>query len=121
MELSKVHRLMLFTLGSWYAEAAKQLQGRPLDLAIPKGVYIKALIAAGIAGKTDRALYKNLEYLQSKRLISYDNKCLALTARGDRQFQAVSKDVAPYLDVLAVLKRHNPLSQAKAVQTRIST
>lgn len=120
MELSKVHCLMLFTLGSWYSSVSKQLEGRPIELAVTKSVFIKALMNAGIAGKTERALYQNLEYLEKKKLVSYDNKALRLTDRGRRQFEKIVDDVSPYLAVLKVLSRNNPLSYAKTAQTRIT-
>lgn len=120
MRLSKVHRLMLFTLGSWYSSASRRLEGRPLELAVPKIVFIKALMNAGIAGKTERAIYQNLELLEEKRLISYDNKALGLTDLGRKEFEKSVDDVAPYLAVLKVLSKDNPLAYTKHVQTRIA-
>lgn len=120
MELSKVHCLMLFTLGSWYSSASKQLEGRPIELAVTKIVFIKALLNAGIAGKTERALYRNLEFLEKKKLVSYDNKVLRLTYRGRKRFEKIVDDVSPYLAVLKILSKSSPLSHTKQMQTRIS-
>lgn len=120
MELSKVHRLLLFTLGSWCREAEKKLEGRPLDLAITKSVFISALTHAGIARKKERALYKNLEFLEKKRLISYKGKCLKLTVWGMKQYQRIAKDLEPVLHILEVLHQEDPLSYSKKVQTHLS-
>lgn len=119
MDLSRVHRLMLFTLGSWCQQAGKKLQGRPLELAITKSVFISALIKAGIAGKTQRALYQNLEMLERKKFIDYHNHCLTLTARGKRCFSRICKQVDPFMDVLEILHHTDPLTYSKRLQTRL--
>ncbi len=118
MQLSKVHKHILYTLGSWYAEAGKKLSAE-LELSIPKSVFIQALMSAGIAGKKERALYRNLELLEKKKLISYENKSLSLTARGEKEFQRIAAGVQPYLDATIVLKSRDPLSYARRVQTKL--
>lgn len=121
MELSRVHHLMMFTLGSWYNQAGKKLEGRPLELAITKSVFIQALMKAGIAGKKERALYHNLEMLGRKKLIDYKGKCLTLTKRGIRQFNIIDRQVSPYMKVLDVLHQKDPLQYTRHAQTRFST
>lgn len=120
MGLTKVQTLILFTLGRWYEEASRAIQGQPLDLAITKAVFIKALVRAGIAHKGERALYQNLEDLEKKKLVAYENKCLSLTERGRKRYSLVLKELEPYLSVIEVLQAKNPLTQARQVQTRIA-
>ena len=120
MELSKVHRLMLFTLGSWCHKAEKKFEGRPVEIAITKSVFISALMHAGIAGKKERALYRNLELLERKKLINYKDRCLRLSARGLKMYQRISQNIEPFLHILDVLARTDPLSYSKKVQTRLS-
>ena len=71
-----------------------------------KSVFIRALMNAGIAGKTERALYQNLEFLEKKKLVSYDNKVLQLTDRGRKRFEKIVDEVSPYLAVLRVLRAY---------------
>lgn len=118
MNLSKVDQVMLFTLGNWYLEAGKRLEGRPLQLCISKAAFIKAIMAAGMAGKKERALYRNLEDLEKRKLVSYKTKNLALTRQGEHQFARIQNDLRPYQTVLTVLSNKDPLTYTRAAQTR---
>jgi len=67
--------------------------------------------------KKERALYKNLEFLQKKKLISYNNKNLALTIKGKKLFEKVNEELTPYFNVSDALKKKDPLSYSKKAQT----
>jgi len=58
-------------------------------------------------------MYKNLEDLEEKKLISYDNKSLKLTERGDRRFQELLSKIEPYLSVSLLLRSENVLKYTK--------
>ena len=73
MKQSKVHSFILFSLGAWFEEANKHIEDKPLQVSISKKTFIELVMNAGIARKQERALYKNLETLEKKKLISYEN------------------------------------------------
>lgn len=70
-----------------------------------------------VVGKKERALYKNLEELQKRKLIAYENKELELTKRGDLIFQKMKKELLPYLELNNVIKTQKPLKYTKRAQT----
>ena len=78
---------ILFTLGKWYEEANKKIKVRPLRICISKKIFIELVTKAGFAKKQERALYKNLETLEKKKLINYDNKQLKLTKKGKKLYE----------------------------------
>ena len=71
---------------------------------------------AGIAKKQERALYKNLEILEKKKLIDYNNKKLMLTKKGKKLYDKINDQVNPYLELYDKLKKE-PTSYTKKVQT----
>ncbi len=120
MVLTRVQKFILYTLGIWYEEANKRLRDKPVEIAVSKGVFIDLVKKAKIVEKQERALYKNLEVLEAKRLISYTNKDLALTERGKKHFLQLSTELHPYLYVGRLLREKDPLSYSKKVQTVFS-
>ncbi len=117
MKITNKQKFILFTLGRWYLEANKKLKTRSLKLAISKSVFIGLVQKAKMVKKKDRALYKNLESLEKKKLISYKNRNLALTKRGEKLFKKINNEMQPYLKVAQALKTKNPLSYSKKAQT----
>ena len=117
MKRSKVHSFILFSLGAWFEEANKHIEDRPLKVSISKKSFIELLMNAGIAGKQERALYKNLELLEKKKLISYENKEMELTKKGEKVYMNVKKEMEPFINVLAKLTEKPPTSYTRKVQT----
>ena len=72
---------------------------------------------ANITEKKERALYKNLEALEQLKLVSYDNKNLALTEKGRSVFERVKEDLAPYINVRGVLASDHVLNYTTKAQT----
>ena len=64
-----------------------------------------------------RALYRNLEYLEKRKLISYENNNLSLTKRGERMYVTLRDGVAPYLEINAALKPKTVVSATRKLQT----
>jgi len=116
LETTKTQNFMLFTLGKWYEESNKNLK-EPLEVCISKKIFIELVMNAGIAEKHERALYKNIESLEKKKLIGYDNKKLVLTKKGKVLFGRLDKDVMPYIKLYDKLKISCPTSYLKRVQT----
>ncbi|MBW2995532.1 hypothetical protein KY312_04205 [Candidatus Woesearchaeota archaeon] len=115
--MTKKQDLILFILGNWYLEANKKIQNTNLEIAISKTVFIDLVKKANLADKKDRALYKNLETLEKKKLINYENKNLCLTKRGMKLFNKLNKQISPYLSILSIIKSKNPLSYTRKAQT----
>ena len=95
--LTKAHQLVLYSLGECYRQLNKRFEAAPLEVSVSKVVFIQMLMDAGLVGKKERALYKNLELLEQKKLVVYTNKQLRFTPRGYQMFSKLSKDVNPYV------------------------
>ena len=95
--LSTPHKVMLYSLGQCYKQLNKRFEHAPLDVAISKVTFIETLLSSGLVGKTERAVYKNLEYLERKKLILYTRKELRFTERGYKLFLLLQHGVLPYI------------------------
>ena len=84
MKSTKTLRFMLYSLGAWFEEANKKIKNKSLKVSISKTTFIDLVKTAKFAKKQERALYKNLEILEKKKLLSYNNKELKLTERGKK-------------------------------------
>jgi len=115
--MTKVQKFMLYCLGKWYEEANSRIKGKPLQVSVSKVSFIELVQSAEMATKQKRAVYRNLEVLEKKKWVSYDNKELMLTARGKKVFESIKKDVEPYVEAAGKLKAKNPMSYTKKVQT----
>ncbi len=120
MVLTKKLRFMLFALGYFYLQANKEFGGRFLRIAISKKDFIEVVQKAGIAEKGTRAIYKNLESLEKLRYISYDNRMLKLSSKGEKAFTALNKEMAPYMKMIDILSMKNILKYIKKSQTIFS-
>ena len=74
MKSTKVQNYILFTLGKWFEEANEYIKDRPLEVSISKASFIEVVKTADFAKKQERALYKNLEILEKKKLINFNKK-----------------------------------------------
>ena len=68
MKLTKIQRLILYSLGQFYESINQRLNGKPLRLRTSKIAFIELLLQSKIISNQERALYKNLENLQKKKL-----------------------------------------------------
>jgi hypothetical protein len=114
MVVGKKQIFILFTLGQYYVEANKRLKGMPLHVFISKKLFIDIVKKAHLAEKKERALYKNLEDLEKKKYVTYENHCLKLTAKGQRMFERVHKEYGPYLNLARVLDKTDIARYTKA-------
>ena len=117
MKTTKVQNYILYSLGKWFEEANKKIKAKPLAVSISKVRFIELMKKAKFAEKQERALYKNLEILEKKKLVSYKNKELELTEKGNKLFKKIEKDVIPYFKVIRTLKEKNPISYTRRLQT----
>ncbi len=117
MKSTKTQRFMLYSLGKWFEEANRKIKAKNLKVSISKTLFIELVLNAGFAKKQKRALYKNLEVLEKKKLISYRNRELELTKKGDKLFKEIKEDIMPYINVYKKLEDKSPTSYTRKVQT----
>lgn len=113
MGLSKPQAFVLFALGRCYEECDRRFADKPLVVKMSKKSFIELARAAGMVSKGERAMYKNLEDLEGKKLISYGSKSLKLTDRGERRFQELLSKIEPYLAVSLMLRSEDVLKYTK--------
>ena len=116
MDLTSKERLIIFALGI-YLEAIKKKVSSDLDVSIQKSVFIDFVIKTKLFEKKERAIYKNLETLENKRLLSYPNKRIILTERGAKAYEKVLEEARPYLTVYDTLRQTNIAKETKRIQT----
>ncbi len=116
-QLTKVQAFMLFSLGKASEEFGARFVNRPVAFVMSKTDFIELVHNAKIASKKDRAVYRNLQSLEEQRYVSYNNKTLALTKKGVKEYERIRRDIAPYLSVTATLKSNEMLKFTSKAQT----
>ena len=104
MRLTKTQRLTLYSLGECYKQLNKKFEGSPLEVFVSKIAFIEVLMKSGLVEKKERALYKNLECLEKKKLVSYKDRNLRFTQRGFNQYNGIRKETEPFFKVQSFLK-----------------
>lgn len=116
-QITKEQKYILYSIGQLYKEANQKLEGKDLQLAIDKVTFIEFAMKAKIAGKKERALYKNMEELEKRKLVNYANKELYLTKKGEKIFLKLESEILPYFKLTKLMKEQNPLKYTKKAQT----
>jgi hypothetical protein len=98
MRLNKTERLILFSLGEFYNQLNQPLE-KPLKLRTSKVVFITFLLHSRIITTQERALYKNLESLEGKRLISYDGRMIHFTKSGLEILGRINNEISKFVDI----------------------
>ena len=111
--LSRPQAFVLFSLGRCYEECDRRFADKPLVVNMSKKAFIELARAASMVSKGERAMYKNLESLEEKKLLSYENKTLRLTSRGEKYFQELLSRIEPYLAVSLLLRSEDVLKYTK--------
>jgi len=117
MRVTRVQAYILFALGTCYEQCSKRFAGKPMAVSMNKVAFIELARKANITEKKERALYKNLEALEALKIVSYDNKNLALTPKGQKVFERVRDDLIPYINVKGVLDSDHVLNFTTKTQT----
>jgi len=108
---------MLFTLGMSYRELNKHFAEKPIEITLSKLGFIELVHSAGIVDKKERAIYKNLEMLEKKKLIVYENKSVRLTPRGNNWFALAASEIEPYIAARDTLSAKDLLQYTKKIKT----
>lgn len=98
MKLNKIEKVMLYALGR-YSEITQRSVGSRLAVQLPKIVFIDFVKKVKLFHKGQRAIYRNLEHLEKRKLSTYKNKSLSLTDRGKKQYREIRDGVKPYLEI----------------------
>ena len=98
-KLTKTERLILFSLSQFYSSINQQLVTKPLRLETSKITFIELILQSKIITKQERALYKNLENLEDKKLIEYDNRMIKFTDSGLKMFQKIDREINQFVDI----------------------
>ncbi len=106
MKLTKTQRLILFSLGQFYQTINQSLEQKPLKLETSKITFIELLLQSGLITTQERALYKNLETLESKKLIEYENRMIKFTDAGLKILQKINKEIKQFVDVEIYFKEN---------------
>ncbi len=107
MGLTKTQKITLYSLGECYNQLNKRFGDAPLQVFISKIGFIEVMIDSGLVEKKERALYKNLETLEKKKLVYYENKNLRFTKRGFIHYNRIKNGLKPFLAVEKFLKDVN--------------
>tara|TARA_Y100000310_G_scaffold203411_1_gene203641 strand:- start:608 stop:964 length:357 start_codon:yes stop_codon:yes gene_type:complete len=99
MALSKTQQRILYSLGHCYQKLNEPYENSPLKVRISKIEFIDLIKQADFVQKQERALYKNLELLEKKKLIEYVEKKIRLTQKGQRFFNKIEKEVKPWISI----------------------
>lgn len=99
MKLNQSQKLILYSLGCFYQSLNQPLITKPVQARTSKITFIELLLSCGIVSKKERALYHNLESLEKKKLIEYQQKMIKFTYSGIAELQKISKEIQQYLDV----------------------
>src|SRR3989344_8004448 len=89
MKLTKAQRLILFALGQFYTALNQPLVQKLVQVRTSKIAFIEHLLRAKLISKQERALYKNLETLENKKLNLYENRMIMFTEFGLKELEKI--------------------------------
>lgn len=118
IKITKTQRLILYSLGQFYKSLNQPLSEKHLKLRTSKIAFIELLLSSRIMGKQERALYKNLETLEDKKLIEYHNRKIKLTEKGVKIIDKINKEVKQFNNVKEYFKEVK--KPKRKLQTTIS-
>jgi len=105
MKLTSVQRLILHSLGQFYHSINQPLIEKPVRLQTSKITFIELLLKSGLIGKQERAIYKNLETLEKKKLIGYEQRMIKFTETGLQELDKFKTEINKYIDVEKYFKQ----------------
>ena len=99
MKLNRTQRLILFSLGQFYRQLNQPLKEKPIKVHTSKIVFITFLLHSNIVAKQERTVYKNLESLENKKLIIYENRMITFTPLGLDIFNKIEKEIRQFVEI----------------------
>ena len=116
MKITKSQKLILYALGHFYNQLNQPL-AKPLKLRTSKIAFITFLLHSSLVTKQERALYKNLEILEKKKLISYENKMIKLSSNGLDIYEKINSEIEQFVLLKDFFKKDKP---RRKLQTTIT-
>lgn len=108
MKITRTQRLILLALGKFYISLNQPLVEKPVQVRTSKIAFIEHLLAAKIVSKQERALYKNLETLEHKKLILYENRMIMFTESGLKELEKISKEIQQFINLEKYFQQEKP-------------
>ncbi len=108
MQLTTAQRLILFALGRFYTTLNQPLVEKPVQVRTSKIAFIEHLLEAKIIVKQERALYKNLEALEQKKVITYDNKMIMFTESGLKEVEKINREIHMFISLERYFQQVKP-------------
>ncbi|HLD80057.1 MAG TPA: hypothetical protein VJA18_05860 [Candidatus Nanoarchaeia archaeon] len=108
MEPTKTQRLILFALGQFYTALNQPLVQKLVQVRTSKIAFIEHLLRAKLISKQERALYKNLETLENKKLILYENRMIMFTEFGLKELEKINKEIQQFVDLEKYFQDEKP-------------
>ncbi len=108
MRLTKTERLVLFALGQFYQQLNQPLDHKVLKIRTSKIAFITFLLHSEIITQKSRALYKNLESLEKKKLIEYEGRMIKFTSIGLEILTKINKEVSMFLQLREFFQGKKP-------------
>ncbi len=115
MKLTKTQRLILFALGQFYASLNQPLVEKPVQVRTSKIAFIEHLLQSKIVSKQERALYKNLETLEQKKLILYENRMIRLTEAGLTEVEKINREIKQFIELENYFQLERPKRKLQTV------
>ena len=110
MKVTKTQRQIIYALGQFYHQLNQPLIAKPIKVRTSKIAFITFLSHSEIITKQQRALYKNLETLEDKGLISYEGRMITFTALGLNILDKINREINQFIqlrDFFKNRKQHN--------------
>ncbi len=99
MKLNRQQKLLVFSLGLLHSSIFNKFKDKPYSAIISKSAFIELAMNSNIANIKERAIYKNFEFLEKNKIISYYNRSVILSKKGNKMFNKLIKETVPFLDV----------------------
>lgn len=99
MPLTPPEKLILHSLGQFYISLNQPLIEKPVRVRTSKIAFIELMLKSSVISKQARALYKNIEGLEKKKLLRYDHRRIAFTPKGLQELDKVQKEIKPFTDI----------------------
>ncbi|MBU1622857.1 MAG: hypothetical protein KJ597_04760 [Nanoarchaeota archaeon] len=116
IKLSKPERLILYSLGEFYKQLNQPLKEKPLQLRTSKIAFITFVLHSEIITKQERALYKNIESLEKKKLITYDKRMIKFTEKGLKILARIEQEIEQFVKISEYFRRKEmPKSKLQTV------
>ena len=93
MPLTTVEKLIIHSLRQFYLSLNQPLIEKPVKVRTSKIMFIELLLHSGLISKQERAIYKNLETLEHKKLIEYENHMIKFTEPGLKELEKIKKEI----------------------------